>query len=149
MDSVTTLNNEILHLLQERNRYLIKFSVLNKSELKKFKDGNYNDLDAFYNTRENLLGMVTKIEMLISRKIEELKEDALFTSAEFKNTINEILKMKDNIIKEILDLDLDILSTIDREKSKIFNEMQSIKKSRKGISAYKSGSTPPKLNEEV
>ena len=149
MDNAATLNNEILHLLQERNRYLIKFSVLNKSELKKFQEGNYNDLDAFYNTRENILGMIGKIEMLISRKIEELKEDALFTSSEFKNTINEILRMKDKIIKEILDLDLDILSTIDKEKSKIFNEMQTIKKSKKVISAYKSGATPPKLNEEA
>lgn len=149
MDNAATLNDEILHLLQERNRYLIKFSVLNKSELKKFREGNYEELDVFYNTRENILGMVSKIELLISRRIEALKEDAVFTSSEFKNTINEILRMKDKIIKEILDLDLDILSTIDREKSKIFNEMNSIKKSKKVISAYKSGSPPPKLNEEI
>lgn len=143
------VDNEILHLLQERNRYLIKFSVLNKSELKKFKEGVYDDLDNFYNTRENILGMINKIEILVARKMEELEDERPLVSIEVRNTISETLKMKDKIVKEILELDLEILSTIDLEKSKIFTEMQSIRKGKKVISNYKSGKTPSRFNEEV
>ncbi len=143
------MDNEILHLLQERNRYLIKFSVLNKSELKKFKEGVYDDLDNFYNTRENILGMINKIEILVARKMEELEDERPLVSIEVRNTISETLKMKDKIVKEILELDLEILSTIDLEKSKIFTEMQSIRKGKKVISNYKSGKTPSRFNEEV
>ena len=143
------VDNEIIHLLQERNRYLIKFSTLNKDELKKFKDGNYNNVDEFYNARESILGMINKIEFLVSTKLEELNNaDSVILDGN-RTAVEEILKIKDQIVKEILELDLEILSTIDKEKSKIFTEMQAIRKGKRVISNYKSKKSSSKFNEEV
>lgn len=143
------MDNEIIHLLQERNRYLIKFSVLNKEELKKFKDGNYSGVDEFYNTRESILGMINKIEFLVSSKLEEMNNSDNVIVDENRTILNEILKVKDKVVKEILDLDLEILSTIDKEKSKIFTEMQAIRKGKRVISNYKSKKGSAKFNEEA
>lgn len=140
------MSDEIIHLLSERNRYLSQFSVINKVQIGRLKTGNFEQLSEFYMTREHILAVVEKIELLISQKLERSESDA---TEDNKSSVEALLLAKDKIIKEILDQDLEILSTIEKEKSNILSELKTLKKGRETISAYKSGITSSKLDEEV
>ncbi len=141
-----TMTDEIIHLLSERNRYLSQFSVINKMQINRLKSGNFEQLSEFYMTREHILAVVEKIELLLNQKLEEVGEDI---SAETKQSVEALLQAKDKVIREILDQDLTILSTIEREKASIITELQTLKKGKKTITAYKSGITTTKLDEEA
>jgi hypothetical protein len=141
------MSDEIIHLLSERNRYLSQFSVLNKVQIEKLKKANFEQLSEFYMTREHILAVVEKIELLLSQKLEHSKADV--SEDGNRSTVEGLLVAKDKIIREILDQDLEILSTIEKEKSNILSELKTLKKGRTTISAYKSGITSSKLDEEA
>ena len=140
------MSDEIIHLLSERNRYLSQFSVINKVQIGRLKVGNFEQLSEFYMTREHILAVVEKIELLLSQKLERSSSDV---SEDNRYSVEGLLQAKDKIIKEILDQDLEILSTIEKEKINILRELKTLKKGRTTISAYKSGMTSSKLDEEV
>lgn len=140
------MTDEIVHLLSERNRYLTQFSVINKMQINRLNNGNFEQLSEFYMTREHILAVVEKIELLLNQKLEEVGEDI---PPEVKRSVEGLLQTKDKVIREILDQDLVILSTIEKEKATIITELQTLKKGKKTIAAYKSGITATKLDEEV
>ena len=140
------MSDEIIHLLSERNRYLSQFSVINKVQIERLKTGNFEQLSEFYMTREHILAVVEKIELLISQKLERSNADV---SEDNKSSVEGLLQAKDRIIKEILDQDLEILTTIEKEKINILSELKTLKKGRETVTAYKSGITSPKLDEEA
>lgn len=140
------MTDEIIHLLSERNRYLSQFSVINNVQIKRLKSGNFEQLSEFYMTREHILAVVEKIELLLNQKLEQSEADI---SDENRAAVGSLLQAKDIIIKEILDQDLEILSTIEQEKTNIISELKTLKKGRKTIDAYKSGITATKLDEEA
>jgi hypothetical protein len=140
------MSDEIIHLLSERNRYLSQFAVINKVQIGRLKVGNFEQLSEFYMTREHILAVVEKIELLLNQKLERSDSDI---SDENKASVEGLLQAKDKIIKEILDQDLEILSTIEKEKINIISELKTLKKGRETISAYKSGIKTSKLDEEA
>lgn len=140
------MTDEIIHLLSERNRYLSQFSVINSVQIKRLKSGNFEQLSEFYMTREHILAVVEKIELLLNQKLEQSEADI---SNENRAAVESLLHAKDKIIREILDQDLDILSTIEKEKINIISELKTLQKGRKTIDAYKSGINNQKLDEEA
>lgn len=140
------MTDEIIHLLSERNRYLSQFSVINKVQIRRIKSGNFEQLSEFYMTREHILAVVEKIELLLNQKLEKADADI---SDDNRSAVEDLLQAKDRIIKEILDQDLEILSTIEHEKTNIISELKTLKKGKKTITAYKSGITSAKLDEEA
>lgn len=140
------MTDEIIHLLSERNRYLSQFSVINKMQIGRLKNGNFEQLSEFYMTREHILAVIEKIELLLNQKLEASEGDI---SDENRSSVEALLEAKDNIIKDILDQDLEILSTIEQEKTSIISELKTLGKGKKTISAYKSGISNKKLDEEV
>lgn len=140
------MTDEIIHLLSERNRYLSQFSSLNKIQLKKSKDGDFSQINEFYMAREGLLGVIEKIENILSEKIKQVSPSI---PQEVRDNIQSLLNTKDQIIKSILDQDLQIMSYIDSEKKQIVSDLKSLSKGRKTIQAYKSGVQKIKLKEDV
>jgi antirestriction protein ArdC len=139
--------DEIVHLLSERNRYLSQFAAIGNIQIQRLKNKNFEQLNEFYMTREHILGVVSKIEAIVNQKLED--KSIVFTS-EQKRKINEVLGEKDALIKGILGQDLDILSSIEQEKSSIILELKVLQKGRKTVSAYKSGNDlNKKLDEEA
>lgn len=140
------MTDEIIHLLSERNRYLSQFSVINKVQIGRLQAGNFEQLSEFYMTREHILAVVEKIELLLNQKLEQSEADI---SDENRSAVEALLQAKDKIIKDILDQDLEILSTIEQEKTSIISELKTLGKGKKTITAYKSGITTKKLDEEA
>src|SRR5690606_11009538 len=91
------MTDEIIHLLSERNRYLTQFSVINKVQIERLKVGNFEQLSEFYMTREHILAVVEKIELLLNQKLEDSESD---TSNENRVALESLLQAKDRIIKD-------------------------------------------------
>ncbi len=141
--------NSILNLLTEKNHFLDKFSALNETEIMNFIDGDFDNLDAFYNSRERILGILSEIDL----KIEEetiFEADAAYSPEEKKKIIYS-LDYKNEVVKKILAQDLQILSLIEEAKSHVIKELTGVKASRKAHQSYKSNkhTSSDKINEKV
>ncbi len=127
---------DIIRLLTERNTYLRKFMDLNEKEFTRLSEGLYENIEVFYETRERILDIVKYLDQLIS----EFEQDpAQIIARSSRMRILELLDEKEELVTEILNQDLQIISLIEREKSKVIQTLQTIGHGRRVISAYRSG----------
>ncbi|MCB0391176.1 MAG: hypothetical protein KDD58_07790 [Bdellovibrionales bacterium] len=140
----------VLDLLIEKNHFLDKFLVLNEKEILNFLDGNFDNLDSFYNSREKILGILSEIDVKIEEEsIFDLEESVV--DSDTKKRVLKALDYKNELVTRILGQDLQILSLIETAKSNIIKELSGVKSTRKVLGAYKSGknSKSEKINEKV
>lgn len=137
----------ILILLEERNKYLTKFLIVTEDEEKKFRTGNFNGIDQFYEARESLLEMVQQIEKLMDNHLKLKAEDVIAET--LRRSVDVSLRLRDELIRRILDLDLSVLGLIESQKSLMLRELQAIGKGKKVVSKYHSGSIPKQLDEKA
>lgn len=138
----------IIELLNEKNFCLEKFIRVNESELENFKAGNFNNLEDFYATREGLLEIIKRIDIIIDEK-NQIPVDVALISADFKKEILEAQKCKNDLVAQILQQDLEILSALENAKSDIIRELSAVRSNKKAIGSYKSGLSTTRLDEEA
>lgn len=138
----------VIKLLQERNKFLAKFSALNIAEMKRMLEGDFDRIDAFYATREGILDIIRQIELMLEKR---LMQTGNFSDipASVKKLVADLLKERDELIGQILNQDLEILTCIDKTKNSIIRELQTLRKNRKVISSYKSGKRESLVDEEA
>lgn len=127
----------LIQFLNEKNHFLEKFFALNESQLARLQTGNFEELEAFYNQREDLLKIIKYVDAEI-HKAHMLHKDVVgqFTE-EQKSEIRDSLRIKEAYVKRILEQDLQVLGMIDDAKSLIIKELQGVKKARKALAGYK------------
>ena len=138
---------KLVELLDEKNQYLEKFFEINESELHSFADGNFNNVEVFYQSREKILDIVRCIDALVDDEVTGLSDHAVTTHV--RSEIQDLMDQKDRLAKQILAQDLRVLSAIEDEKSNIIRELKNTKQSRKVVNAYHSGQTSRQLDEEA
>lgn len=135
--------HRIINLLDQKNHYLEKFYSLNEEELLNFAKNNFDHLEEFYKTREEILNVIRYVD----DEIDKTQTAAL--SLEEKRQMNEALSIKDEYVGRILAQDLEILSCIESAKSSIIRELQEIRKAKKAVGSYKSKTIVNRLDEEA
>jgi len=138
----------IITLLREKNHYLAKFHEVNEKELLHFDSGNFDNVENFYGTRDKILDLIRLIDEMITEENAKHDNNPVATSGQ-RIEAEYLLNEKDELVKKILDQDLEVLSTIEKEKSNIIREMQSLNKGRKAIAGYHSGKKRSSLDEEA
>ncbi len=143
------MNHRIITLVYEKNHYLEKFYSLNEKELSNFLGGNFENLDGFYQSREQILEMVRYVDL----QIEKAQNDIVRTGQDLtdmaKRELKKAMTIKDEYVERILEQDLEVLSCIDRAKSDIIRELQSLKKGKKAVAGYKMPDFQNRLDEEA
>lgn len=137
----------IINLLQDKNYHLQRFHELNETELVNFVAGQFDNLETFYNTREAILDLIRCIDKLIEHANTATAK--IDITEDNKKLVTRILADKEKLVSEILAQDLQILSVLESTKSNIIKELSQVRSARKAVSAYKSGSPAPKLDEEA
>ena len=127
----------IVKLLEEKNIFLEQFFGLNEAELIKFAEGNFDNLETFYNSREGLLNIIGKLDELIDKTHSDDIDIKAIAPAQ-KKEILKCLDYKNELVTQILSQDLQILSFIENKKSDIIKELSQVKAARKAVGAYKS-----------
>lgn len=133
----------IINLLKEKNHYLKKFYTLNKAEIIRLAEGDFTRLDYFYQSRENILDVISHIEARMEEDLGKV-QPASAISEEERQRVRRELDFKDDVVNQILDQDLQILTFIENAKTELIKELQDVKKNRQVIGAYHSGAQPNK-----
>ena len=129
----------LIQFLNEKNHFLEKFYTLNESEITRLEAGKFDDLELFYNQREDLLKIIKYIDAEI-HKAHMLHKDIVGQfSEEQKTEIRESMRTKEAYVRRILEQDLQVLGMIDDAKSMIIKELQGMQKTRRALTGYKSG----------
>lgn len=138
----------IINLLKDKNYHLDKFRLLNESELLNFTDGNFDNLETFYQARETILDLIRCIDRLIDAASESQDKAAVISEPDKKEMLKS-MNAKQELVTQILAQDLQILSVIEMAKSNIIKELRQVQGAKKAVGAYKSGDVRNKLDEKA
>ena len=139
----------IITLLNEKNHYLEKFYALNEVELANFAQGQFDNIEHFYQTRERILEVLKYVDSQIDKAQTEMEQDNLTMSEDMRAQVKESLSIKDEYVTRIIEQDIQILACIETAKNSIIKELQEVRRTRKGIGSYKSPTFNNRLDEEV
>lgn len=128
--------NRLIQFLNEKNHFLEKFYNLNKSQISRFEDGLFDDIETFYNKREDLLKIIKYIDTEIQKAHGLHKDMSGGFNDDDKAEIRNVLRNKEAYVQHILEQDLLILGMIDAAKSKIIRELKDVSKARKAMNGY-------------
>ncbi|KYG69442.1 hypothetical protein [Bdellovibrio bacteriovorus] len=138
----------IITLLNEKNHYLEKFYSLNEVELANFAQGQFDNLEHFYQTRERILEVLKYVDAQIEKVHDEEAQQNAITEGE-RREVKEALAIKDEYVARIIEQDIQVLACIEMAKNSIIKELQEVRRSRKAVGSYKSKTFSNRLNEEV
>ncbi|MGZ3772836.1 MAG: hypothetical protein ACXVCY_14600 [Pseudobdellovibrionaceae bacterium] len=138
----------IITLLNEKNHYLEKFYSLNETELVNFVQGQFNNLEHFYQTRERILDILKYIDAQIERAQTNIGKE-IEVSGESRQELKEALRIKDEYVERIIEQDIQVLTCIETAKNSIIRELQEARRNRKAVGNYKMKTFQTRLNEEV
>ena len=136
--------NRLITLFYEKNHYLEKFYSCGETELTNFVNGEYGNLDNFYESREKILSMIKYVDS----EIEKSYEKTALTDSD-KKELRKALQIKDEYVQRIIEQDLSILSCIEQVKSNIIVELQNLKRGKKVVSHYKMPEFVKNLDEKA
>ena len=139
---------DIIQILKEKNQHLEKFFELNEQEMLSFNDGNFDNLEVFYQSREALLEMIHILDERIEKSNQAESIPAMISDKQ-KVEILKALDKKNELVTGILSQDLQILSCIESAKSTIIKELSQVRTAKKVIGSYKSGEPNKRLDEEA
>ena len=140
--------DNIINLLNDKNYHLEKFLEINEAELMNFSEGNFDNLEVFYQSRETILDLVRCIDRLVEAAAGT-HSDPTSVSDDNKKEILKAMNQKNDLVTRILAQDLQILSAIERAKSDIIKELRQVQSAKKAVSGYKSGAPTNKLDEKA
>jgi len=127
----------LIQYLNEKNHFLEKFYALNEMQITRFEAGMFEELETFYNQREDLLKIIKYVDAQIHKAHRvHIDTTGAFTEDE-KVEIRESLRTKEAYVKRILEQDLQVLDMIDDAKSNIIKELKGIQSTRKALAGYK------------
>jgi hypothetical protein len=138
----------IITLLNEKNHYLEKFYSLNEVELANFAQGQFDNLEHFYQTRERILEVLKYVDSQIERIQDDTMIDGTITE-EHRAQVKESLRIKDEYVARIIEQDLQVLTCIETAKNSIIRELQEVRRNRKAVGGYKMKTFNQRLDEEV
>ena len=127
--------SKVIELLKEKNFYLERFLEESRKERTRFKARHFENLDSLYNKREQILHNIQSIDVRISKICEDEGPEIL--NPPKKNEVSQMLKNIKTNVRYIMEEDLEIISFIENEKTKIIKEITQTKEGRKVLNGYK------------
>jgi hypothetical protein len=138
----------IVTLLNEKNHYLEKFYSLNEVELVNFAQGQFDNLESFYQTRERILDVLKYVDAQIEKAHDDIGMTAE-VSESARTEIKMALKIKDEYVTRIIEQDIQVLACIEMAKNSIIKELQEVRRGRKAVGGYKSNQFLNRVDEEA
>lgn len=137
----------LVSLMTEKNHYLEKFYSLNETELEKFRLGNFETLDYFYQSRERILEIIKYIDGQFAES-QETHADVQMPE-HIKKQCREAMLIKDQYVQKIIEQDLEVLSCIEEARNIIIKELQDLKRAKKAVSGYRQPTFGNRVDEEA
>ena len=123
----------LIELMDQKNHYLEKFYTINETYIEYFLKNRFEEINDFYNSRENILEILKYIDQEIKIVSHTAQEESLLDVQKLK----DCLSVKDTFVQKILEQDIDILACIESAKNSIIQELKEVRVGKRVISAYK------------
>lgn len=127
---------EVISLLQNKNRCLQKFLRISLEFSNRAEQGDLENLAEFEREREITLKAIDLFDRKISENVVMLSDDD--RTPELIEMVKNALSAKEDMIHRILEVDLKIISIIEKEKSRLLQELTHDKKNKDTLSKFKS-----------
>ncbi len=128
--------SKVIDLLKEKNYYLERFLEESRKERCRFKARHFDNLDSLYQKREQILHNIKSIDDRLNKHCEG--DNPEFLNPPKKSEISQVLNMIKLNVRSIMEEDLQIISYIENERSKIIKEISQTREGRKVLNGYKS-----------
>lgn len=127
----------IVQLMTEKNHFLEKFYTLNEQQIIKLESGHFDEIETFYNKREDMINILKYIDSEINKAHLQHKDiNGVFADTD-KRALRECMRVKEMFVGKILDQDMQVLALIDEAKTKIIRELQDVRLAKKAMAGYK------------
>lgn len=130
-----------IQLLNEKNHFLEKFYSLNEKQLVQLSASQFDNVEYFYNQREDILNIIKYIDAELVRVHNDEVAMNVMVSSHDQVTVKECLRVKDIFVNRIVEQDIQIISLIERLKSNIIKELKTVRGARRAMAGYKSHQT--------
>ena len=125
--------DRLIDLLKEKNHYLESFFAVNEHELSNFSEGEFENVEGFYQAREKILEFIKRIDLKID--LEQKTSTGIITD-DFRTEVEACLMVKDEWVTAILQQDLQVISYVENEKSNIIRELSATRQTKRAVTAY-------------
>jgi hypothetical protein len=139
----------IIKLMSQRNEHLLKFKEINEKELVNFAEGQFDNIEVFYQSRETILNLVRSLDSMINNAAAAVNPRDPNMTDDYRRSVLESMDLKNQIVTEILTQDLQILSVIEAAKSGIIKELRTVQATKKAFGSYQSKGQASRVNEEA
>ncbi len=126
-----------IQLLNEKNHFLEKFYSLNEKQLVQLTSSQYENIEYFYNQREDILNIIKYIDAEIVRAHNDEVAMNMIASPQDQEIARECLRVKNIFVNRIIEQDIQIISLIERLKTNIINELKTVRHARRTMAGYK------------
>ncbi len=127
-----------VQLLNEKNHFLEKFYSLNEKQLVQLSASRFENVEYFYNQREDILKIIKYIDSELSRTNDDAVAMNMAVSNQDQQAVRECLRVKDIFVNRIVEQDIQIISLIERLKNNIITELKTVRSGRRAMTGYKS-----------
>jgi len=131
---------KLYKLLEDKNYWYKKYLSTNEAfivALKHAPETALEELELFYGNRESLLKIIEKLDLKVQ---EELAQPVWQgePSSEARTLIQRFIREKDALIVKIVELDKEILGTMELLQSEGLEKIKLLAKGKKALAKYKS-----------
>lgn len=127
-----------VQLLNEKNHFLEKFYSLNEKQLVQLSASKFENVEYFYNQREDILKIIKYIDAELARAHDDEVAMNLAISGQDQLAVKECLRVKDIFVNRIVEQDVQIISLIEKLKNNIITELKTVRGARRAMTGYKS-----------
>ncbi len=127
-----------VQLLNEKNHFLEKFYSLNEKQLVQLSASQFENVEHFYNQREDILKIIKYIDSELSRTHHDEVAMNAAISQQDQQAVKECLRVKDIFVNRIVEQDVQIISLIEKLKNNIITELKTVRGARRAMTGYKS-----------
>ncbi len=127
-----------VQLLNEKNHFLEKFYSLNEKQLVQLSASKFENVEYFYNQREDILKIIKYIDAELTRVHNDEVAMNLAVSDQDQAAVKECLRIKDIYVNRIVEQDVQIISLIEKLKNNIITELKTVRGARRAMTGYKS-----------
>lgn len=126
---------ELVDYLELKNKYYEKFLKITTDFTEQTEQNNWKNLSFFIENRERLLNIIQYFDCKIEVISETIQKDKK-TIDEHKAMVHKLLKTRDTLGKRILDLDLALMTKIEKMKSKTIRDLKSALETMQQIQTF-------------
>lgn len=127
-----------IQLLNEKNHFLEKFYSLNEKQLVQLSASQFENVEYFYNQREDILKIIKYIDAELTRANDNETAMNMKVSGEDQAAVKECLRIKDIFVNRIIEQDVQIICLIEKLKNNIISELKTVRGARRAMTGYKS-----------